>query len=71
MKEIVGYEGKYAVDSEGIVYSLNYRRTGKTKALKALCLKICYTVCIANPHALSWGVKFHNSYHTLRNDNYT
>ena len=35
MKEIVGYEGKYAVDSEGIVYSLNYRRTGKTKALKA------------------------------------
>ena len=36
MKDIVGYEGQYAVDSEGIVYSLNYRRTGKTKALKAV-----------------------------------
>ena len=35
MKEIIGYEGKYAVDSEGTVWSLNYSRTGKTRALKA------------------------------------
>lgn len=34
MKEIIGYEGKYAVDLAGNVWSLNYRRTGKTKKLK-------------------------------------
>lgn len=34
MKEIKGYENKYAVDKDGNVYSLNYKRTGKTKKLK-------------------------------------
>ena len=36
MKDIVGYEGKYTVDSQGTVWSMNYRRTGKIKALKRL-----------------------------------
>jgi hypothetical protein len=34
MRDIIGYEGKYAVDSQGTVWSLNYLRTGKTRALK-------------------------------------
>ena len=35
MRDVVGYEGKYAVDEDGIVWSLNYNRTGKKRALKA------------------------------------
>ncbi len=34
MKDIIGYEGKYAVDEDGNVWSLNWKRTGKTKKLK-------------------------------------
>ena len=34
MRDVVGFEGHYAVDEDGIVYSLNYRRSGKTRALK-------------------------------------
>lgn len=34
MKDIVGYEGKYAVDKKGNIYSLNFKRTGKTKKMK-------------------------------------
>jgi len=34
MKDIIGYEGKYAVDEDGDVWSKNYRRTGKMKKLK-------------------------------------
>lgn len=36
MKQIIGYEGKYAVDAAGNVWSLNYRRTGKAKKLKQI-----------------------------------
>lgn len=36
MKQIINYEGKYAVDAAGNVWSLNYRRTGKTKKLKQI-----------------------------------
>ena len=35
MKDIIGYEDKYAVDEQGNVYSKNYHRSGKTKMLKA------------------------------------
>ena len=35
MKEINGYEGLYAVDQTGVVYSLNYRRTGKVHPLSS------------------------------------
>ena len=34
MREIVGYEGQYSIDSEGTVWSLKY---GKMKKLKATC----------------------------------
>ena len=34
-KDIAGYEGKYMVSNTGKVKSLNYRRTGKEKILKA------------------------------------
>jgi hypothetical protein len=34
MKEIKGYEGKYAIDEEGNVWSLNYNRTGEKKKMK-------------------------------------
>ena len=33
MKDIIGYEDKYAVDEQGNVYSKNYRRSGKTKKM--------------------------------------
>jgi predicted XRE-type DNA-binding protein len=33
MKDIPGYKGKYAVDEEGNVYSLNHRRSGKCKLM--------------------------------------
>lgn len=32
-KPIVGYEGKYEVDSEGVIWSLNYKRLGFRKPL--------------------------------------
>ena len=35
MRDVVGYDRKYAVDEDGTVWSLNYKRTGKTRALKA------------------------------------
>ncbi|MCC5628497.1 HNH endonuclease [Nostoc sphaeroides CHAB 2801] len=35
MKDIPGYEGLYAVDEEGNIYSLNYRRQGETQILKS------------------------------------
>ena len=34
MIDIKGYEGKYAVDEDGNVWSKNYRRTGRTQKLK-------------------------------------
>ncbi len=34
MIDIIGYEGLYAVDEDGNVWSKNYRRTGKMKKLK-------------------------------------
>ncbi len=34
MKDVIGYEGKYAIDKDGNVYSKNYRRTGRTQKLK-------------------------------------
>ena len=39
MKDVVGYEGLYAIDEEGNVWSLNYRRTGKKKILKQSTIK--------------------------------
>jgi len=42
MKKVPGYES-YAIDTEGNVYSLNYRRSGKTKKLKMhLCPHLGY-----------------------------
>ena len=35
MKDIIGYEGLYAVDEDGNVWSKNYNRTGKLGKLKA------------------------------------
>ncbi len=35
MIDIKGYEGKYAVDEDGNVWSKNYRKTGRTQKLKA------------------------------------
>jgi len=34
MKDIIGYEDKYAVDEQGNVWSLNWKRTGRTQKLK-------------------------------------
>ena len=33
MKDVVGYEGKYAIDEEGNVWSLNHRRTQQKKKM--------------------------------------
>ena len=32
-RDVVGYEGRYSVSQCGTVYSMNYRRTGRVKAL--------------------------------------
>jgi len=34
MKDIIGYEDRYAIDEDGNVWSKNYRRSGKMKKLK-------------------------------------
>ena len=34
MKDIIGYEDKYAVDKDGTIWSLNFRRSGRTQKLK-------------------------------------
>ena len=34
MKDIIGYEGKYAIDEQGNVWSLNWKLSGKTRKMK-------------------------------------
>lgn len=34
LRDIPGYEGRYAASSDGLVFSLNYKRTGCIKELK-------------------------------------
>lgn len=59
MKDIIGYEGKYAVDQQGNVYSHNYRNTGKMKILKGCISKYGYKNILLTKNGKSKMVKAH------------
>ena len=59
MKDIIGYEGLYAVDEDGNVWSKNYRKTGRTQKLKPSLSSNGYSMVILSKGGKKKGKTVH------------